>query len=57
MPRGLWLIIVALILGVLVALLPLPGIVHTLGYIAAVICGVVGIVFLIVDLTRGGTRL
>lgn len=57
MPRWLWLIIAALIIGVLVAVLPLPGLVSTLGYVAAVICAVVGLVLLVVSLVRGTTRL
>lgn len=59
MPRGLWLLLLALIIGVLVALLPLPGVLPTIGYVAAVILAVVGIVLLIVDLAgvgRGGPR-
>lgn len=53
MPRGLWLLLVALIIGVLVALLPLPGVLPTIGYIAALIFGVVGVVVLLVDLVGG----
>jgi hypothetical protein len=57
MPRWAVLLIVAAVLGVLAGVLPLPGIVGTLVYAAAAICGVVGLILLLLDvLPLGGPR-
>lgn len=54
--RGLGLLIVGIVIGVLVSVLPLPGVVGTLGYVAAVILVLVGLLLLVLDLVRGGPR-
>lgn len=49
---GVGLLILGIILGLLAALLPLPGIIGTLVYVAAVICVVVGLIFVVLNLIR-----
>lgn len=54
--RGLGLLLVGIIVGVLVSVLPTPGAVGTIGYVAAVILVIVGLVLLVLDLMRGAGR-
>lgn len=54
--RGLGLLLVGIIVGVLVSVLPTPGVVGTIGYVAAVILVLVGLVLLVLDLVRGSGR-
>ncbi len=51
--RGVWLLLVGILIGVLITLLPVPGLIHTVGYIAAAILVIVGLVVLVLDLVRG----
>lgn len=43
---GVGLLILGIVLGLLAALLPLPGVIGTLVYVAAVICVLVGLLLL-----------
>jgi hypothetical protein len=45
-------LILGIVLGLLAALLPLPGVIGTLVYVAAVICVIVGLVLLVLGLIR-----
>lgn len=56
LPRWAWWLLVALVVGVLVAVLPLPSLVSTIGNAAAVVCAVVGLVLLLVDALGGARR-
>lgn len=51
--RGVWLLIVGILIGVLITALPVPGLIHTVGYVAAAILVIVGLVVLVLDLVRG----
>ncbi len=54
--RGVYLLVVGILIGVLITLLPMPGLIHTIGYAAAAVLVIVGLVLLVLDLIRGGAR-